>query len=129
MYISEAIDQADKLKPNAYMQEEKVRWLSDIDGRIFEEIISKHKGSSEGQALFTGYDGTTDIHNTKLLVPYPYTELYIHYLKMQMDLNNEETVKYNNDKALFNVEYLAFMDYWNRTHMPDSPDYAECFKI
>ena len=35
MYISEAIETADKLKPNAYTREDKVKWLSDIDKQIF----------------------------------------------------------------------------------------------
>ena len=106
MYISEAIETADKLKPNAYTREDKVKWLSDIDKQIFLEIIITHSPSEESENIridsFTGYGPETDIENTKLLAPSPFDELYIHGLKRQIDLHNEEYSKYNNDCLLFN---------------------------
>ena len=43
MYIIDAIEQVDSLKPNSYKREDKIRWLSEIDGQIYEEVIKKHK--------------------------------------------------------------------------------------
>lgn len=112
MFIAEAIELADRLKPNAYTREEKVKWLSDIDAQIYREIILTHEGAVE----FSGYDGSTDIGSTELLAPNPYDELYIHGLKRQIDLNNEELAKYNNDCLLFNSAYTNFYDWYNREH-------------
>lgn len=53
-----------------------------------------------------------------LLVPFPYTDMYLFYLSAQIDLGNAEIAKYNNNKQLFNNAYLTFSDYYTRTHMP-----------
>ena len=122
MYISEAIETADKLKPNAYTREDKVKWLSDIDKQIFLEIIITHSPSEESENIridsFTGYGPETDIENTKLLAPSPFDDLYIHGLKRQIDLHNDEYSKYNNDCLLFNSAYTNFYDWYNRGHEP-----------
>ncbi|MCD8036971.1 MAG: hypothetical protein LUE88_06320, partial [Clostridiales bacterium] len=82
MFIAQAIEAADRLKPNAYSREEKVKWLSDIDMQIYKEIILTHEGGGE----FEGYDECTDIETTVLLAPNPYDELYVHGIKRQIDL-------------------------------------------
>lgn len=113
MYIAQAIETVDRLKPNAYSREEKVKWLSDVDAQIYREIILTH--TPQGDA-FKGYDGSTDIETTELIAPNPYDELYIFALKRQIDLNNEEYAKYNNDCLLFNSAYTNFYDWYNREH-------------
>lgn len=122
MFISEAIDTADKLKPNAYTREDKVKWLSDIDRQIFLEIVLTHTPSDEGEDMridsFSGYGPETDIENTELLAPPPFDEIYIHGLKRQIDLHNEEYSKYNNDCLLFNSAYTNFYDWYNRSNDP-----------
>lgn len=114
MLISEAIEMVDRLKPNAYSREEKVKWLSDIDMQIYEEMIKTHISD---YIEFNGYNWETDINETELLAPNPYDELYVHGLKRQIDLNNEEYVKYNNDSLLFNSVYTNFYDWYNRQYM------------
>lgn len=122
MFISEAIETADKLKPNAYTREDKVKWLSDIDKQIFLEIIVTHVPPEETESLridsFAGYGPETDIENTELLAPSPFDEIYIHGLKRQIDLHNEEYSKYNNDCLLFNSAYTNFYDWYNRENTP-----------
>ena len=115
MLISEAIDTLDRIKPNQFSKEEKVKWLSDIDMQIYEEIILTHEG---GEIEFNGYDESTDTESTSLLAPSPYDELYIHALKRQVDLYNEEYAKYNNDSILFNSAYTNFYDWYNRHYAP-----------
>ena len=120
MNIAEAIDRTDRLKPNAYTREEKVRWLSDIDKQIFLEIIAVHKTPKEGVRLdsFKGYGPETDIDNTELLAPSPFDEIYIHGLNRQIDLHNEEYSKYNNDCLLYNSAYTNYYDLYNRENEP-----------
>lgn len=115
MTINDVISRTDNLKPNSFQPDEKVRWLSDLDGRIKTEIIDTHEGADK--VTFTGYDDTTDI-GTELLVPAPYDEIYVRYLEMQIDLTNGELARYENSCDLFNSAYSAFERYYNRTHMP-----------
>ena len=115
MTINEAIARVDALKPNNYDPVEKIKWLSELDGRIKAEVIDTHEGGEN--FVFRGYNEDTDI-NTVLLVPFPYDDMYIRYLEMQIDYANGETSKYGNSFVLYNTAYLNFCNYYNRTYMP-----------
>ncbi len=115
MTIIEAINRIDSLKPNNYTPEEKIAWLSTLDGIIKTEIIDTHEGSEE--ITFNGYDTDTPI-GTELLVPAPYDDIYIKWLEAQIDYTNGETPKYNNSITMYNTAYSAFQRHYNRTHMP-----------
>ena len=47
MTIQEAIDRVDMLKPNKQPEDFKVKWLSELDGLIWEEIWLKHEPDVE----------------------------------------------------------------------------------
>lgn len=115
MTIMEAIYRADAQKPNVYSQEEKIRWLSALDGTVKTEIIDTHEGGED--IVFNGYDAMTDL-NTELLIPAPYDEVYIHWIEMHIDYANAEFAKYNNSMAMYNSVFSNFEKYYNRTHMP-----------
>ena len=114
MKVIEAIQQVDALKPNNYSQEDKIKWLSTLDGIIKIEIIDTHEGSSVG--AFNGYDMSS--LETKLIVPAPYDDIYIKWLEAQIDYNNSEIGKYNNSMVMYNSAYSNYERYYNRTHMP-----------
>lgn len=116
MTASEAVAFVDKMKPNRFSVEEKFRWLTDIDGMIVRELVDMHENSPlTGE--FTGYIPGRD-DDAELIAAAPYDSLYRWYLESQIDLGNMEIAKYNNSKNMFNQAYLAFTDYYNRTHMP-----------
>lgn len=116
MTIFEAITKIDAIKPNNYSELDKVKWLSELDGKIKAEVIDTHEG---GQNIpFNGYDDETDIEATKLLAPYPYDDLYIKWLESQIDYANAEYGKYNNSSIAYNTAYTAFERYYNRQNMP-----------
>ena len=54
MTLIEAINRIDSLKPNGFLQEDKVRWLSNLEGSIKAEIIDKHEGAEN--VTFNGYN-------------------------------------------------------------------------
>lgn len=115
MKIREAIALVDRMKPNRFTEEEKIRWLSDIDGMIARELVETHENSPlSGE--FTGY--TAEDLDKELIAPFPYDQLYRWYLESQIDIGNMEMNKYNNSKTLYNSAYLTFTDWYNRTHMP-----------
>lgn len=114
MTIIEVITEVDALHPNGYDQNNKIAWLSNLDGRIKEEIIDTHEGG-DGES-FNVYKAE-DI-NTELIVPRPYDEVYRYWLEAQMDYANGEYTKYNNSMSMFNNAYSAFERHYHKTHMP-----------
>jgi hypothetical protein len=139
MNIQECINRVDSVKPNQYSIEDKVRWLSYLDGSIQKEIFDRYEQppeeketkiiiiygdseeteSNEEEAKeFTGY--SPDRLSDALLVPFPYDELYVAYLKAKIDDENGETARYNNSASTFNGMLQEFQKAYHRDHMPKS---------
>ena len=114
MTIREAIDLVDRLTPNQYDNEDKVRWLSTLDGMVQAEIRAEH-GADEA---FRGYGPECDMDGTELLVPMPYDELYRWYLEMKIADANGEIVRCNNAAEKFNRCWAAYFAACNRAGMP-----------
>lgn len=112
MTLDEAISLCDRIKPNQYSREEKLRWLSDVDGQIQREILDCVEPGK-----FTGYDPETP-GGTVLLAPAPYEGLYEAYLSAQIDLHNGEFTRYQNNAQLYNSVFAAFAAWYRREHMP-----------
>ena len=106
MTIAEAIASCDAQQPNAYSAAEKRRWLSELDGQLYDEVFLTHQDPPS----FTPY--------TQLLLPHPHDRLYPLYLTMQLDRCNGEIARYNNNAQLFNDAYLTFQAHWTRSHTP-----------
>lgn len=113
MTIQEAIARVDSLKPNQYKHPEKVAWLSDVDGKIYTEVISKRE-NTEG-IEWKPYTENTDV-SLKLLVDDPYTEVYIYYLCAKIDWYNGEYDRYNNDMTAFNQAYQESVTNYVKGH-------------
>lgn len=127
MTIGKAIQIIDRLKPNKFQRTDKVRWLSELDAMIWQELILTHEmpcaARDEGwvgvhaDPAFPGYpEDAAD--STELMVEFPNDSIYLRWLESQIDLNNGEITKYNNSRSLFNNAYLTYTDWYNRTHMP-----------
>lgn len=116
MTIKECIDSVDSVKPNQYSIEDKVRWLSFLDGIIINEVIKTHEGYANEYEEFDGY--SPDNLGVKLIAESPYDVLYESYLKMKIDEENGETARYNNSATMFNSYFLAYKKHYNKTHRP-----------
>ena len=116
MRLQQAMDRVDEMRPNMQSRELKIAWLSELDGLIHKEIILKHEHTTE-QETFSGYTEDTD-PDTDLLAPWPYDEMYTYWLMARIDELNQETDKYNADRAKFENAYGEMQDWWNRTYMP-----------
>ena len=112
--IAEVIEQVDVLKPNQFTDGQKIRWLSECDCMVFNEVIAQHEGAPDD---FTGYDLSID-RDTVLLVRPPHDIMYRQYLMAQIDLANQEYTRYNNTSGLFNTMYQDFRAWYTRNHMP-----------
>ena len=85
MKAMDIIDRLDGLEPNQYSPEQKLRWLSILDGKIYEEVLSPRETEPKG---FTEYVNG----NEELLVPFPYgDDVYLNYLQAMVALENAET--------------------------------------
>ena len=119
MTVEECINRVDSVKPNQYSIEDKVRWLSYLDGSIQKEIIDRHEKpvvAEEESTEFTGY--SPDDLTVSLIAPFPYDEMYVAYLKAKIDEENGETARYNNTASTFNGMLMDFQKAYNREHMP-----------
>ncbi len=122
--IGEVIANIRSIKPSEYEDATLVRWLSDLDGQIYNDVISWHEGADS--VAHGPY--TADLMDTILLVPSPYTDIYMQYLKAQIDSENAEVTRYNNDMLMFNMTLRAFSAHYNRTHMPKQDHYFKGVK-
>ena len=91
MTIREALETVDRLKPNQYGSADKLRWLSELDGAVYREILTQHEMDVPA---FAGYTPEADLDGTVLLIAWPYDEIYRWYLEMKIDDANGEMTKY-----------------------------------
>ena len=86
MKLHDAIAEVDNLKPNMFDEKSKIKWLSRLETRIYQEIICTHEyNGGETEITFDGY-GEGD-GEKELLVGEPYDEMYIRWLEAQIDYN------------------------------------------
>ncbi len=111
MRVREAIENADRIRPGAYSEDIKRKWVCDMEKRIYNEIFSVYKNEGES---FTDLDNITD--ETELFLPSPYDEIYILYICSMTDFYNGEYQRYNNDTALLTALYSDFCVFYNRNH-------------
>ena len=117
MKIGEMLALVDEMKPNSVDRARKIGWLSDVDRRVFADIISRHERDESAPGAFDGYTEETD-ENTILLIQEPHSEIYRWFLEMQIDLANMEMGKYNNSMLLFDNAWKQFAAAYHREHMP-----------
>lgn len=117
MTISQAIDHFDCLTCNQIDKNVKITWLSLLDGLIYKECLCCHQ--PENARPFPGYNSSTN-PGTTLLVPHPYDEIYRWYLEMKTWDTLGEIPKYNNAAQKYNTALVAYMDYVNRTSVPQA---------
>lgn len=109
----QVLQEADGYWGNSYSREEKLQWLSHLDGQIHEEILRKHLPLPGD---FVPYKGVAALHR-KLLVPEPYgRQLYLLWLESRMAYFHGETEHYNNALEQFRSAYTAFARWYHGNH-------------
>ncbi len=111
MTVREAIDRFDLLYPNAMPYTAKLKLLSDLDGRLYTEVLSNYENAP---AAFTGYTESTP-SDTALLIRFPYDDIYIKALCAENDAVNGDIARYNNAAAAFNAAWEQYVNHVNRT--------------
>lgn len=105
MKAIEAICRVDILEPNQYSVDQKLRWLSLLDGQIFEELICLYEPQRQKPGeYFSGEE--------ELLVPVPYAEgIYCRYLQAMIAAENFESARYNQQIVLYNGAFQQYRDW------------------
>lgn len=94
--IDGVIQEADELEHNTMSHDEKVRWLSRLDGRLFDTYM---KGREGAPASWTPYGQDTP-GTTALLVQHPWDDIYVHWLRAHIALFHGENDLYSDEMAL-----------------------------
>lgn len=120
MKIFEVIDNVKRLKKGCEITDEQI--IADINKVEATIILNICKGREEGDYIESAY-GNYDISTSRdeeLLAPAPYDTIYQEYCCSQIDLQYEDSERWQNDSIIFNNTYKELRSYWFRTHRQTS---------
>ena len=125
MNVMGPIRNVDRLKPNAFVLDEKLRWLNELEGNVKNDLEERYEDYESVNPEWYAADAFGEEGYTQeqallseppeLLVPFPYDAIYSTWIEAKIDLANGETGKYNNTMAVFQGQYADFMNRCNRT--------------
>lgn len=116
MTILQAITRCDNRRHNGYSREEKVQWLSQLDGKV---ALLIHDAFDGEKHPFNGYDRSTPA-DTVLLIGKPFEEIYLYWLEAQICYADGEIADYNSAISQYNRLYGAYSLAYQKAHMPIS---------
>ena len=104
--MNTVIGYVDGVKPNAYTDEDKYRWINQLEGMLSTEVFH------DETPLCREIPGDAD---KPLRVEHPYDELYALYVMAMIDLHNREYNHYNNAMTVFRMRLEQLKDHCLRT--------------
>lgn len=110
--FSEIIKRVDQNKPNSFEVDEKLRWLTELNGKIAQEV------------MMMSVSGVRNLPRDKkalkceALVGFPYDDLYDRYLEAMIDFHNGEYSNYQNSMEAYNSAYNTFLNWYLNTYDP-----------
>ena len=99
MTPNKAIEIVDRLKPNSYSEEDKLRWINELEGMAQRLVIQSDN--------IIQYAYPEDL-NKELLIPAPYDDVYTLFLDAKIDYHNKEYGNYNNSAMMFEAQYNEY---------------------
>lgn len=106
MTILEAMTQLDTLKPNRYTQENKLRWLTEVD-------------AAAAAVLGREAPDYTDAFNGLLLLPIPFDGAYLRYMEAQIAYHDGAFSAYEAAMGRYVAIFDAFRRDHRRGHVPE----------
>lgn len=107
--INKVIEYVDGVKPNTFDEEQKFRWICDLDGMVKRLVFQDREGVS--------YQYPDDL-DTQLLIPPPFENIYALYMEAQIDFHNREYAAYNNSAVMFDSQFEEYKKAYIRDNMP-----------
>lgn len=112
MTAPEILLEIGRVKPHQYTADTLIRWLSELDGRVWEDLMSHYLPQEEKPSLpYSSGDALT-----QMLIPFPHDDIYIKWLTAQIDYHNADFDRYNNAMMMWQEAYQGFLDSYTRSH-------------
>ena len=99
MTPNKAIEIIDRLKPNSYGDEDKLRWINELEGMIQRLVIQSDKVEELTYP---------DDMNKELKVYAPFDDVYTLFLEAKIDYYNREYGNYNNSAMMFEAQLSEY---------------------
>lgn len=112
MTIADVITAVSHVKPHQYSDEVVARWISELEGRVWEDVYAEYTDAPAKPAL--PYRSASDTL-AKLLIPFPHDGLYIKWVCSQIDYFNADYDRYANSAQMFLADYEGFVDAHTRS--------------
>lgn len=109
MTPNKAIERVNSVSPDAYSDENKLQWISELDGMVRRLVYQTQEAAP--------YRYPEDM-DTELLVPAPFDGVYELYIMSKVDFHNQEWGKYNNSATVFHSLFDDFKKAYIRENMP-----------
>lgn len=110
--IDEVIHEVDSLDHNAVDYGQKVKWLSRLDGQLWERYIKGREGAPQSWRPYTEDTPGTQV----LLVEHPWDGIYINWLRAHIALYNGENDDYSDFMALVGQDEEQFSAAYAEAH-------------
>lgn len=107
MTPNKAIEIIDSLRPNSYSEEDKLRWINELDGMVQRLVFQNDE--------ITQYKYPDDM-DRELLIPAPFDDSYTLFLEAKIDYYNREYANYNNSATMFEAQFAEFKKAYIREH-------------
>ncbi len=107
MLVKEAIQKVKERKPNAYSDEALLDYINECEAMIQRELNLE---IPEEIVQYEYPDGLEE----ELILPSPYSMVYVTYAIMMIQYNQEEIAAYNNSNEMFKAQLEEAQKYYNR---------------
>lgn len=107
MTPNKVIEKVDRLKPNAYTEEDKLEWINELDGMVQRLVFQEDN--------VTQYIYPNDMEK-ELLIPAPFDDAYTLFLEAKIDYYNREYSNYNNSAMMFESQFSEYKKDYIRNH-------------
>lgn len=105
MTLYEAIAQADALRPNTVGDEQKARWVEDLEAQFAETQQIQPRPASFPD-------------DKELLMPRPVDQVYVYWLAAKIDWAQLDTEQYAIDQVMYEQAYKDAIAWWRRHNVP-----------
>lgn len=102
--MNTVIEQVDRLKPNAFTDEDKYKWINQLEGLVSVQVMEE-----EAPEYHLPEDA-----DTPLLVGHPFDDIYELYVSAMIDYHNREYNNYNNAVLMFTERFDQFKAWYIR---------------
>lgn len=109
MTPAKVIETVDRLKPNAYSDEDKLRWINELEGMVQRLVVQVDEDKVK-QLVYP------DDMDKELLIPAPFDDVYGLFVEAKIDYYNREYGNYNNSAMMFESQFNEYKKDYIRHH-------------